>query len=445
MLLGSWVFLGWGSLPSALLLFLTSILDYCFGNFISSSRTRRKRRFWLILGIIENVGVLVYFKYWNFFIPQFNQVLSLTGLNPITLKDLLLPLGISFFTFHKISYLVDVHLNKVRPADQFWDFVIYVTLFPKLIQGPIVPYHNFVSQLLDHDHTPYNTFEGLFRFCIGLGKKVLIADVLGEAADSVFHLNLASMTCGYAWLGIICYTFQIYFDFAGYSDMAIGIGRMMGFRIPENFNQPYLAQSFPEFWNRWHITLSNWLREYLYIPLGGNRVSIARNYLNLWIVFFISGLWHGANWTFVIWGIYHGLFIVIERRFGLSKRLGRSLSIPLTFLFIMIGWVFFRSESLGFSIQYLEKLFLLSPADSAAPTILLPEIITNRGMVILFVAFLISFIPRSRANVLWETLFPTISLNQLSWVKISLSTTTLILALSALVNGEFKPFIYFRF
>jgi alginate O-acetyltransferase complex protein AlgI len=294
----------------------------------------------MITGIIENVGVLFYFKYWNFFIREFNQALSLIGLHSTAAGDVLLPLGISFFTFHKISYLVDVYLSKVQPPDQFLDFAVYVTLFPKLIQGPIVPYHHFVSQLPNHDHVLHDTSEGLFRFCIGLGKKVLIADVLGEVADNVFQLKFASMTCGYAWLGILCYTFQIYFDFAGYSDMAIGIGRMLGFRIPENFNQPYLAQNFREFWRRWHITLSDWFKEYLYIPLGGNRVSPSRNYLNLWIVFFVSGIWHGANWTFVIWGIYHGLFIVVEKRFGLSKRLGKGLSIPLTFFLIMIGWVF---------------------------------------------------------------------------------------------------------
>ena len=444
-LLGSCFFLCWGSPPSALLLFLTSILDYCFGHLISSSQSQRKRRFWMIIGIIENVGVLFYFKYWNFFIHEFTQALSSIGLPSTAVGDVLLPVGISFFTFHKISYLVDVYSNKVQPLDRFLDFAVYVTFFPKLIQGPIVPYRYFASQLLNHDHIFHDTFEGLFRFCIGLGKKVLVADVLGEAADNVFQLKFASMTCGYAWLGILCYTFQIYFDFAGYSDMAIGIGRMMGFRIPENFNQPYRAESFPEFWKRWHITLSNWFKEYLYIPLGGSRVSPARNYLNLWIVFFVSGLWHGANWTFIIWGMYHGFFIVAERRFEISRKLGKSLSVSLTFFLITIGWVFFRSENLGFSIQYLQKLFLLSPADSAAPIVLLPELITNRGMVILSIAFFISFIPKAWAVACSETLFPATGLNQLSWLKITLWTTTLILALAALINSHFKPFIYFRF
>jgi len=444
-LLGSCLFFCWGSLPSALLLFLTSILDYCFGHLISSSQRQRTKRFWMLIGIIENVGVLFYFKYWNFFIHEFTQALSSIGLTSTAAGDVLLPVGISFFTFHKISYLVDVYSNKAQPLDRFLDFAIYVTFFPKLIQGPIVPYHYFASQLPNHDHALHDTFEGLFRFCIGLSKKVLIADVLGEVADNVFQLKFVSMTCGYAWLGILCYTFQIYFDFAGYSDMAIGIGRMVGFRIPENFNQPYLAQNFPEFWRRWHITLSNWFKEYLYIPLGGNRGSPPRNYLNLWIVFFVSGLWHGANWTFIIWGMYHGFFIVAERRFEISRKLGKSLSISLTFFLIMIGWVFFRSENLGFSIQYLQKLFLLSPVDPVAPTVLLPEIITNRGMVILFIAFLISFIPGTRAVALWETLFPAISLKQVSWLKISLLTITFILALAALINSQFKPFIYFRF
>ena len=444
-LLGSCVFICWGSLLSAFLLFLTSILDHFLGNLISSSQSRRTKHFWTFIGIIENVGVLFYFKYWNFFLQELTRFFPLINPSSTVAGDILLPVGISFFTFHKISYLMDVCSNKVPPADRLLDFAVYVTFFPKLIQGPIVLYHNFASQLSNHDHVLQDTFEGVFRFCMGLGKKVLIADVLGGVADHVFQLKFTSMTCGYAWLGILCYTFQIYFDFGGYSDMAIGIGRMLGFRIPENFNQPYLAENFPEFWRRWHITLSGWFREYLYIPLGGSRVSPVRNYLNLWTVFLASGLWHGAKWTFIIWGVYHGLFIVVEKKFGLSKKLGKTLSISLTFFLVMVGWVFFRSDNLGFSIQYLRKLFLLSSVDLAAPPLLLPEIATNRSMVVLFMAFLMSFIPRTGAIALWEALFPRLRLKQVPWVKIGLLVTTFILSLAALINNHFKPFIYFRF
>ncbi len=443
--LGSCAFICWGSLLSAVLLLSTSILDYFLGNLISSSRSRRTRHLWTFIGIVENIGVLIYFKYWNFFAREFAQAFSWIGWNSTAAGDILLPLGVSFFTFHKISYLVDICSNKARPADRLLDFLAYVTLFPKLVQGPIFLYHNFASQLSRHDHALHDTFEGVFRFCIGLGKKVLIADVLGEVADHVFQLKFASMTCGYAWLGILCYTFQIYFDFGGYSDMAIGIGRMLGFRIPENFNQPYLAENFPEFWRRWHITLSGWFREYLYIPLGGSRVSPVRNDVNLWIVFLASGLWHGAQWTFVIWGIYHGLFIVAEKKFELSKRLGKALSIPVTFFLVMIGWVFFRSENLSFSIQYLQKLFLLAPVDLGAPPLLLPEIATNRSQVILLIAIFLSFVPRARAVALLENLCSPLKRRQGSWIKVGILAITFILSLAALINNQFKPFIYFRF
>jgi alginate O-acetyltransferase complex protein AlgI len=444
-LLGSCAFLGWGSPQSLLLLSATATLDYVAGRFISTSPSQWQKRLWMGVGIVENIAVLFYFKYWDFFIHEFSQALLLIGLPPIATTTLLLPLGISFFTFHKISYLVDVYSKKVQPAARFVDFAVYVALFPKLLQGPIVPYHLFASRLSVHDHDLNDTFQGLFRFAVGLGKKVLIADVLGEAADHVFQLNFGSMTCGYAWLGILCYTFQIYFDFSGYTDMAIGIGRMLGFSIPENFNQPYLSRNFPEFWRRWHITLSAWFREYLYIPLGGNRGSTVRTYFNLWIVFLLSGLWHGSNWTFLVWGIYHGFFMVAERRWEISRKLGRSLSLPLTFVLLMIGWVFFRSQNLGAALHYLQKLFLLSPMDPAAPVALLPDIISNRGIFVLVLACFLSFVPQARVLALWETVSSMLGLKPLFRLQIAALSIVLILTLAAAINSHFRPFIYFRF
>ncbi|MFA6950343.1 MAG: MBOAT family O-acyltransferase, partial [Lentimicrobiaceae bacterium] len=285
------------------------------------TKTQLYRRLMLTLSVSINMGLLVYFKYSNFFIENVNAVLAVFGDNQVEWTKLVMPIGISFYTFETITYVVDVYRRVHKPLDNFWDYQTYIILFPKLIAGPIIRYHDLADQITDRsqNETVDNRLTGFYRFIIGLAKKVLIANQMGLQADTIFAMNYADLDSATAWVGILAYTFQIYFDFSGYSDMAIGIGKMIGFKFPENFNSPYVSQSISEFWRRWHISLGAWMRNYLYIPLGGNRVATKRRlYFNLWFVFLASGLWHGASWSFVLWGAYHGFFLVLERGFLLK-------------------------------------------------------------------------------------------------------------------------------
>src|SRR3984957_349801 len=312
-------FYSWGAPRFIFVILCTTLLDFYLVKLMNQSANRLHRRLMLTLSVSVNLGLLFYFKYSNFFIDNVNRFLYHTiGHGHINWVKLILPLGISFYTFETITYVVDVYRKVHKPLDKFWDYLLYILLFPKLIAGPIIRYHEIADQINDRsaNDTIDDKLTGFYRFIIGLSKKVLIANQLGLQADIIFSSNYHTLNSGIAWIGALAYTFQIYFDFSGYSDMALGLGRMMGFKFPENFNNPYISQSITEFWRRWHISLGNWMRNYLYIPLGGNRVkSSSRLYFNLWIVFIASGLWHGASWNFVIWGAWHGTFLVMERIF----------------------------------------------------------------------------------------------------------------------------------
>jgi alginate O-acetyltransferase complex protein AlgI len=296
---------------------------------------------------------------------------------------------VSFITFHKISFALDVYNGKDKPG-RLSDYALYILMFPKVLAGPIIKYRDISKQLVSRNVNLENAVYGVFVFSRGLAKKVLIADTLGAVVDSIFTLQVNSIDTPHAWIGILGYTFQLYFDFSGYSDMAIGLARIMGFNFSINFNHPYVSESFTEFWRRWHITLSAWFKDYLYIPLGGNRCSKPRNYFNLWFVFFVSGFWHGANWTFIVWGLYHGTFIVLDKLFWLniSKKIPRMINVVITFCLIMFGWVFFRSESLVDAFVYFKALFGLSK--TIAPQI--PPL-ANSEMVAYAVAAIMSFLP----------------------------------------------------
>ncbi|MBP7735311.1 MAG: MBOAT family protein [Spirochaetes bacterium] len=389
--------------------------------------------------------MLIYFKYLNFFIAQINSMAQIIHQPAITWSSSAYILGISFIVFHKLSYLVDLYRGKAQSAG-FLNFSLYVALFPKLVQGPIILYHELSDQLISRSRSLQDSFNGVFRFIIGLSKKVLIANTLGDVADKVFALDYNHMTPAYAWLGILCYTFQIYFDFAGYSDMAIGIARMLGFQFKENFNRPYIAKNFTEFWRRWHMSLSQWFKEYVYIPLGGNRVSVLRNYFNLWVVFLISGIWHGANWTFIIWGVYHGLFLVADKKFWLekSKSLGGAVNAGITFFFIMIGWVLFRSENMTNAVKYLGRMFDVTSINEVSSKILFSDLIDNRGVFILILAVVISFIPDGILEYA-KSIKDKLSANQFAFLKVCVMYSLFVLSYFSLVNNSFKPFIYFRF
>jgi alginate O-acetyltransferase complex protein AlgI len=325
---------------------------------IDHHRGSNGSRVYLAVAIVLNLGILAVFKYANFFVATLNSVLALFGSGQLYLAPVHLPIGISFFTFQALSYVIDVYNRKTTAQRNIISLGTYISLFPQLMAGPIVRFAHIAKEIVSRTVSRTDFAEGVRQFLFGLGKKMLIANPVALVADQVFSLSTGELTTGLAWLGAICYTLQIYFDFSGYSDMAIGLARMFGLHYLENFNYPYISQSIREFWRRWHISLSTWFRDYLYIPLGGNRGSPIRTYINLVIVFVLCGLWHGASWNFVIWGLFHGLFLATERTF-----LGRGINAlpqPLrhvyTLMIVTAGWVIFRTESMTHAISYLSTM-----------------------------------------------------------------------------------------
>jgi alginate O-acetyltransferase complex protein AlgI len=440
-LVASLSFYAWGA-PDFIIIALFSIfVDFLLVRWMHHCHGRV--RFTLLwASILLNVSFLAYIKYANFFIENVNQVLSGIDKTPIEWTAIVLPIGISFYTFQKISYTIDIYRKVKPPLNNLFDYALYIMLFPQLIAGPIVRYNEIADQLTDRDH--YNWDDkilGLFRFSIGLAKKVLIANVVGAKADLIFSLNPAEISSSEAWLGILCYTFQIYFDFSGYSDMAIGIGRIMGFKFPENFNSPYISKSITEFWRRWHITLSSWMRDYLYIPLGGSKVNTqTRLFFNLWLVFLISGLWHGAAWTFVIWGVYHGAFLILERHFfnKLSQKWPAGLKVLLTFFIAVNSWVLFRADDFAFALNYYKALYNFNFSGLSA-------YLDAHLITIIILALFLSF------GAAWQRLisgyesFLKHSGISSSFLKVGASLMLIFLAASEIISSSFNPFIYFRF
>jgi alginate O-acetyltransferase complex protein AlgI len=399
----------------------------------------------LAAAVAVNLIVLGVFKYANFFADNVSTLFLVLGLHPLVVPRVLLPIGISFFTFHAISYVVDVYRRDATAQKSPVHAALYLLLFPQLIAGPIIRYRDLADQLAERVVTLDGFACGVRRFIIGLAKKVLIANVVAGPADAIFGLPFDQLSAGHAWLGIICYTLQIYFDFSGYSDMAIGLGRMFGFTFPENFRWPYIADSVQDFWRRWHISLSTWFRDYLYVPLGGNRVSPARTYVNLVTVFFLCGLWHGASWNFVIWGLFHGTFLVIERLVSRRRVRAREAGTPVrqlalhayTLIVVMAGWVFFRAETLPGAIAYLRALAGLS---LAMPTPFTVQWYLTPELWLALAAGVIGSVP-------W---IPALARDrEPSWTFGLASTAALVALLAACVMQmaarTYNPFIYFRF
>lgn len=449
-LAGSLAFYGWGEPVFVGILVLISVYGYGISLWLARlpPAARVARRCVLTLGLAAYLGLLLYFKYSNFLVAELNGVLGWLQEGGIVWTHVVLPLGISFFTFQKISYLVDVYRGTSPPARSLVDYLLFVALFPQLIAGPIIRYHDVAAQIVARDHNLDKFLSGVWRFLLGLARKVLIANPLGAVADTVFNQNLDTLPMPYAWVGILCYAFQIYFDFAGYSDMAIGLGRMLGFEFIENFERPYTSRSITEFWRRWHISLSNFMRDYLYIPLGGNRGGSFRTGFNLWFVFLVSGFWHGASWNFVSWGAYHGALLSLERMLGL-KRLARLPAVPatvLTFLLVLAGWVLFRAATLGDALTFFGRLFAWSSwGDVRANLELLwPDLIGHRTWTVLALAMVVSFIPdRWWVRRGWDEARP--SSRAQAWLRVGLGAVFLLLASGALANQSYNPFIYFRF
>jgi alginate O-acetyltransferase complex protein AlgI len=393
-----------------------------------------------------NLGLLVLYKYAGWLLGGLGDLTGLDALHAAAAwaeRRLTLPLGISFFTFQAISFLLDIRRGDAEAPRGPLDFGVYIALFPQLVAGPIVRYRDLADQLRTRVLSLPGFAEGVRRFVQGLAKKVLVADVLGAPADSIFALEPHALTPALAWTGCACYTLQIYFDFSGYSDMAIGIGRMLGFTLPENFRHPYASRSITEFWRRWHISLSTWFRDYLYVPLGGNRRGPLRTYTNLWIVFLVCGLWHGAAWTFVLWGVFHGALLVVERM-GLGHFLARAPRVvaqPLTIALVMIGWVFFRADSLADARALLAAMFGLTEIGPLARPVAL--YLDRYELSTLGVGALLS-LPLAPAYFAWRARTRPRSL----LLDSGEALVTLGLALAAAVGLAAQtstPFLYFRF
>jgi alginate O-acetyltransferase complex protein AlgI len=438
------VFYSWGGPRFIFVILGTTFLDFHLVKWMAQAKTERYRRMLLAFSVSINLGLLCYFKYSNFFIENVNTFLSLMGVSHIHWTKLVLPIGISFYTFETITYVVDVYRKVHKPLDNFWSYQLYIIFFPKLIAGPIIRYHDLADQIEDRskDETLDNILIGFYRFAIGLAKKVLIANQMGLYADEIFAMNYAGLGTYAAWMGILAYTFQIYFDFSGYSDMAIGIAKMVGFKFPENFNNPYISKSITEFWRRWHISLGAWMRNYLYIPLGGNRVaSKSRLYLNLWLVFLASGLWHGASWSFVLWGAYHGLFLVMERGFLLKvyEKIGKLPSMMITFFFVVIGWVFFRVDNISDTFLFLKRMFVFESGTTS-------NLIDSEFYCYLFLAVGFSLITVFKFGKKWQdSIFFDQYSNKKHLTVFCIVVVLLVLSISSIAALGFNPFIYFRF
>jgi alginate O-acetyltransferase complex protein AlgI len=430
-------------------LMLASIA-FNYGTAIAVERVKRtapaRSKALVGMAVAINLIVLGIFKYANFFVANVNAALTAFDRSPIGIPEILLPIGISFFTFHAISYVVDVYRGDATAQKSPVHAALYLLLFPQLIAGPIIRYRTIADQLARRVVTLDDFAEGVRRFVIGLGKKVLIANVVAVPADRIFTLPTAQLDAAHAWLGVICYTLQIYFDFSGYSDMAIGLGRMFGFHFPENFRWPYIADTVQEFWRRWHMSLSSWFRDYLYVPLGGNRVSRAQMYRNLVTVFFLCGLWHGASWNFVIWGLFHGTFLVVER-LGLAaavKRLWLPLRHAYLMLVVMIGWVFFRADTLPTAMAFLRTMFGLQTAVDQTPFTLAWYLTPELWLALLLgVAGSAPIIPALSS---WRTSHLT------RWRAIGFDAAAtaslmviLVAAIMQMAARTYNPFIYFRF
>jgi alginate O-acetyltransferase complex protein AlgI len=440
LLLFSYLFYLHGAGAFALILLGSTLSDYILGLLILRARSMDK--LWVALSLVLNIGLLAFFKYANFFVAEINAWMAVVGHDTMEWTAVALPIGISFFTFQKISYIIDVYRSHTRPLANLIDFSLYVAMFPQLIAGPIVRFKDIWDQLRLRNESWENAYAGALRFCWGLAKKVLIADACGQVADVAFGMDMAALDTKTAWIGALAYTFQIYFDFSAYSDMAIGLARIFGFHLLENFNRPYAAASVTDFWRRWHISLSRWFRDYMYIPLGGNRKSNARTYANLLTVFTICGLWHGADWTFVCWGLYHGFFLVAERVTGFRRTSAggwRWIGRPLTFLIVMFGWVLFRADSLPHAIGFAQAMTI--PLELPM-TIELYTVLHYRNIAFMALAAMAtlgaSFLPQ------WDQVFH----HRNPW-RIALGFAFIMTVLpycgAFVMTGSANPFIYYRF
>ncbi|MGH3753536.1 MAG: MBOAT family O-acyltransferase [Pseudonocardiaceae bacterium] len=442
----SLIFYAVGAGPTTLLLLACMVVNYLAGPALEPDDWNlepQRRRRWLCGVVTVDVAMLVVWKYAGFASAQAAGLASLTGLD-LPVVELALPIGISFYTFHHISYVVDVYRGDRSALRDPIAFVAYIAMFPQLVAGPIVRYRDIADQLgKPCSHRLDDIAAGFPRFALGLTKKVVIADSLAPVVDACFSTPPGQLTTAIAWLGALAYTLQLYFDFSGYSDMAIGLGRMLGFTLPENFARPYSSASITEFWRCWHMSLSRWFRDYVYIPLGGNRAGARATYRNLWIVFALAGLWHGANWTFLVWGLYHGTALVIERRHGWGVAAAepghRVARRALTLLIVMVGWVLFRSPDLGTALVFLQHMAI---PEAVGLTDTVAASLTNQRLAILLLAALVFLLP---ARPVTGRYLESVRSRPATVLRVGVMTVGLLYSALLVATGTFSPFLYYRF
>ncbi len=430
LLAASVLFYAWGEPDYLAIMILTIAINWTGALLIEKRRDRAKTV--LICAILMNLSFLIYFKYFNFIIENVNALFSAR----IDFIRIVMPVGISFYTFQAMSYLIDVYRKETAPQRDIAKLALYITLFPQLIAGPIVKYHDVAAQIDARAETFDRFVYGVKRFIVGLTKKMLIANTLGATADKVFSLPVEQFDTATAWIGAIAYSFQLFYDFSGYSDMAIGLGSMFGFKFFENFDYPYISRSITEFWRRWHISLSTWFKEYMYIPLGGNRVSKRRNLFNLLVVFLATGIWHGASWNFVCWGLWHGIFIIVEKLTGWHKNNHFPVIHHLYCIFVFVtGWVMFRADTMSYAASYLKKMAGLAP--SAMPAYTHSYYVGSIEAAAFAVAFTCAApVFKNMINAAGTLKKACVNL----WLLILFT-----LSVSSIAASTYNPFIYFRF
>ncbi len=435
MILASLVFFAWGEIRYIFIMLVLAVMDFVCGKQITKYQNNKKKKvIFLIINVVVNLGILFFFKYADFIITNIN---NLTGLS-IPLLNIPLPIGVSFNTFQSLSYIIDVYRGTVKCEKSFYNYLTYTTLFPQIIAGPIVRYETVDEELETKNISMDNFSAGMKRFIIGLGKKVLIANSVGALWNTIEVGNYSELSMLFAWIGIIAFALQIYFDFSGYSDMAIGLAQIFGMKFDENFNYPYISKSITEFWRRWHITLSSWFRDYVYIPLGGNRRGLAIQIRNILIVWFLTGAWHGASWNFILWGVYFGVILILEKLFLLKvlEKLPNIIRHIYAIVIILVSWAIFAFEDLAKVGEYIKAMFINS------------NLWDNEALYYLQNYWVLILIGAICSIPLWKKLKEKIDSKNSKGLEFITSlgyVAILILSTASLVTNSFNPFLYFRF
>ncbi len=436
LILASYVFYGWWNPWFVWLMLGMTVVNYVCGRILGRPGLGRDSRFWIVtFAIVVSLGTLGFFKYFLFVEDNLNQVLAWFGAGAFPVFEIVLPIGISFYTFHTLSYSIDVYRGTAPAVRSLLDFACYIALFPQLVAGPIIRYNTVADQLVSRSHTWERFASGVVLFILGFAKKILLANPMGRVADAAFEAQ--SLSTPDAWFGALAYAFQIYFDFSGYSDMAIGLGRMFGFEFLKNFDSPYHAESITDFWRRWHISLSTFLRDYLYIPLGGNRKGSRRTYFNLIVVMLLGGLWHGAKWTYVVWGAYHGILLALERLRGKRSAYRgwpRPVRVAATFVLVLISWVPFRAADLREATSYLGAM--IGQGRSGPGTLVMPALLYTQGTLLIMAI--------GAAVVAWPIQAHDWS-REVTWRKALVVHPLFGVSLLAMFSQAFNPFLYFQF